>query len=125
MRAIPAGAGITAATTNAPQVYSVAHWQRAREIRARSGRAPRLAVQRVILLREVEGGRWAAAVHQFRFGRWSGPEWICPAASLADARAAALAEWSMCGIPVVWAYRDDGSMRPFYAGLNEPSEARS
>ena len=106
------------------RIYWPSAWSHAREHRARSGKAPRLAVRRSIVLRQGPEGDWSAGVFEWRFGAWKKPNWLCGRVALAEARAAALAEWEKHKLPLLWSYYGEG-VRPFYEGLNEPKAARS
>lgn len=107
------------------RVYWGGSWQRARELRASRGQAPRLAVRRAILLREGANGRWVAGIYEWRFGRWKPPIWLCGWCTLAEAREAALDAWDQHRLPLLWAYHDERGMRPFFRDLNEPKIARA
>lgn len=102
------------------RVYWPDEWRQARERRAASGRAPRLAVRRSILLRQAPEGEWVAAIYEWRFGKWKQPTWLCGRTALPQARRAALAAWEEHRLPLLWAYADEVGVRPFYPGLSEP-----
>jgi len=106
-------------------IYWPDAWRQARDRRAVSGKAPRLAVRRSILLRQAPEGEWVAAIYEWRFGKWKQPTWLCGRTGLSEARQVALAAWETHRLPLLWAYRDENCMRPFHLGHSEPREARS
>jgi hypothetical protein len=103
------------------EVLGPAHWAAARRRRAMLGKAPRLAVRRVLMLREYRNGQWRAAICAWRFGRWLAPEWLCEPCSLKAARSAAFAVWRAGQrMPAAWQYATDSTARPLRFGQNEP-----
>ncbi len=104
-------------------VYSVSCWWHARQNRARSGKAPRLAVRRSILMRQTPRGSWAVAVCEWRFGKWKKPEWLCQAVPFDEAHSVMLQAWQQYRLPVFWSYSDETRLRPFLFGRNEPAES--
>lgn len=102
------------------RVYWGKAWAQARDLRASRGKAPRLAVRRAIVLRQGSNGHWVAGIHEWRFGAWKPPTWLCGWESLPEARKAALEAWDRHKIPLLWAYHDERGLRPFFTGLNEP-----
>ena len=104
-------------------VYPQSEWFKARAARARAGKAPRLAVIRVILLRQRTDGRWGVMLYERRYGKWSKPEWLCPMTSYGEARAATMKAWRKYRLPIAWAERNDTLLHPFRFGDSEPREA--
>ncbi|WP_426265161.1 hypothetical protein [Sphingomonas sp. PWP1-2] len=102
------------------RIYWGAAWKRARDLRASRGKAPRLAVRRAILLRQGANGSWIVGIHEWRFGIWKPPTWLCGWSTLPDARKAALDAWDQHRLPLLWAYHGERNMRPFFRNLNEP-----
>lgn len=102
------------------RVYNVADWYGAQRARAMRGKAPRLAVQRGIYLRQSADGRWDVLISERRFGKWGKPEWVCPPGPLQTARAAALTAWRQHKLPLLWTYAGERRVRPFYEGVSEP-----
>ena len=106
------------------RVYSREDWHAARRRRAQAGKAPRLSLQRSILLHQSPDGRWAAAIIERRFGFWCKPQWLCSRASLAQARSAALLAWRQLCLPFFWSYAGE-LPRGFRAGVSEPEVVRA
>lgn len=105
------------------QVLGASAWYAARARRARSGKAPPLALRRSILLRQRGNGEWYVAIYTWRFGRWLEPEWLCPSGPLERAKKAARDAWRRSRLPALWHYAGETGCRPLRFGLNEPGEA--
>jgi len=101
-------------------VFPVAAWYEARAPRAKAGKAPRLAVVRMIVLRQQPNGDWSVAVYGRRFGVWSKPQWL-GCGPYKDARRILERAWQDWRLPIVWAYRDDKHARPFCFDAREPT----
>jgi hypothetical protein len=106
------------------RIYTRADWHAATRRRAQAGKAPRLSVQRGILLRQSPGGWWAAAIYERRYGIWRKPEFLCRPTTLEEARSAALAALRRSGLPLFWSYAGE-RMRAFRADADEPQAARA
>lgn len=106
-------------------VYASAEWFAARERRARAGKAPRLALRRCIMLRQQADGTWCVGIYTWKLGRWLKPDWVCPPASLAQARGAARAAWQQSKLPIMWHYSGRKGLQPFRFGYSEPGEDAS
>jgi hypothetical protein len=100
------------------QVYPTSAWLRARAARASAGRAPRLAVTRMIVLREYADGRCAVCLQERRFGVWQKPEWLSGVTTYAKARAAVETAWRRHRLPVVFARFGERTLHPFH--INRP-----
>ncbi|MDQ0839411.1 hypothetical protein [Sphingomonas faeni] len=102
------------------QVYSAAAWVRARADRALSGKAPRLAVIRMLVIRQRPDGGWGVGLMERRYGVWKKPEWLCGATSYAAARAVAEKAWRKHRLPIAYVRPGERSMRPFHINRPEP-----
>lgn len=105
------------------QISPASSWWRARNQRALTGKAPRLAVRRSILMRQAPNGSWTVAVCEWRFGKWKKPEWLCQSVPFDQAHGVTLQAWRQYRLPVCWSYSSDTRLRPFLFGRNEPAES--
>jgi hypothetical protein len=106
-------------------VYPAAAWMQARYHRASVGKAPRLSVTRMMLLRQIDDERWTVAVHVKRHGIWGKPQWLTGPVPYPQARCVVADAWRQCPLPIGWAYRGEKRMRPFYFDHSEPVAVRS
>lgn len=100
------------------RMFGPRDWEAARQRRALAGRAPRLVLRRLIMLRQQPGGSWRVVVHTWRYGRWLPPELLCASAPKAHAQHVARDAWKRMGLPVMWQGIGDAKPRPLRFGRN-------
>ncbi|UUL83444.1 hypothetical protein [Sphingomonas qomolangmaensis] len=95
-------------------VYPATDWFRARAARASTGRSPRLAVIRSLVLRQTIGGQWSVALMERRYGVWKKPDWLYVGASHDEAKAVVSQAWCKHRLPVAYVRPGERHMRPFH-----------
>ena len=107
------------------RIYPATAWMQARYHRASVGKAPRLSIARMMLLRQIDDERWTVAVHVKRHGIWGKPQWLTGPVPYSQARRVVADAWRQCPLPIGWAYQGEKRMRPFHFDHSEPVAVQS